>query len=174
MGQDWTDRAVEKYLAYFREMRQAYEAQSGLPLELYKATEPVCVEQTFSTLAGLSMTGATFLSEMLHRLVWAQCLGNANHRTSVLFVRTFLEREGVPFPAYESEAGSQERFLGSLNEWIQRSQPLIRRRGEPGYAQARLEPEHRTITTRWLEENLGPQSEPLAMIGAQRLIAFFS
>ena len=144
---------------------------AGRELEMHKDTEPNCLATVFERVWALESRGPDFLGEVLHELVWGQCLGNGNHRTSVLFLRTFVGFVGIEFPSPGERA---PLFARSLDQWIGRSQALIRRRGEPGFAQARLEPKHREVTKGWVTEELADQSAALAMIGAQRLMDFIS
>lgn len=169
-----TDRAVAKFLAYFDQIKRLYQEAAGRPLEMYKNTEPKCLANVFESIWALPLTGMEFVAETVHRLSWSQCLGNGNHRTTTLFVADFLDSFGLAFPPDTGSPHAEARFERSLNQWIGRSQALIRRRGEPGYAQARLEPRHREITGEWVEEILRSQSEALAMTGPQRLMNFIS
>lgn len=169
-----TERAVAKFLAYFEEMKNLHQTTAGRPLEMYKETEPRCLEGAFEAIWAIPTTGLPFVADAIHALVWGQCLGNGNHRTTILFMRTFLESVGVEFPSYAAGPDASGRFEASMNAWTNRSQTLIRRRGQPGFAQARLEPKHREITSEWVAEMVGNQSEVLTMTGPQRLMDFIS
>lgn len=164
-----TEKAVAKFLAYFEAVKQLHVAELGKPLEMYKTTDAACLAAAFHATWMLPTRAATFVADLVNTLVWSQCLGNGNHRTTVLFVRTFLEWAGVEFPA-----SKVANFEKELHIWVNRSQALIRRRGEPGYAQARLAPRHREITGQWVDEMLPDQSGALMIMGPQRLIDFIS
>lgn len=174
MARPETERAVAKFLAYFAEVKKLHETTMGTTLEMYKDTEPTCLESVFESLWRLQTTGLAFVADAINALVWGQCLGNGNHRTTILFMRTFLESTGVPFPHYSADRDATGRFEKSMNGWTNRSQALIRRRGEPEFAQARLAPKHKEITLEWVAEMLGLQSEVLTMVGPQRLMDFIS
>lgn len=118
-------------------------------MEMYKSTDQECLTTVFNAILARPEAAAAFVAEALHLLVWGQCLGNGNHRTSVLFLRNFLRDAGVRYPQYDEASDALARFEKSMNQWTGRSQALIRRRGEPGFAQARLEPRHREITREW-------------------------
>lgn len=172
--QSATKLATEKFPGYFDVVQNLHRSTLGRALEMYKATEPDCVMQAFERIWSLEARGAAFVGKLVNELVWPQCLGNGNHRTTILFVRTFLDSASVQFPVYAAAPDADQRFEASLNAWINRSQALIRRRGEPGFAQARLAPKHREITLAWTAAELGNQSEALTIIGPQRLMDFIS
>ena len=169
-----TERAVEKFLAYFKEAKKLHLSVTGKPLEMYKSTDAGCLAEVFDGIWALAVTGPGFVAETLHRLAWGQWLGNGNHRTTLLFLGEFLSSSGIRFPPYGEEPGAEARFERDLNQWIHRSQALIRRRGEPGFAQARLEPARRKMSREGVLELLGPQSEALMMVGPQRLMKAIS
>lgn len=174
MGSPLAERGAAKFLAYFEELKKLHQAKLGRPLEMYKGTEPECLVTRFDALLESQLRGPFFVAEMIHQLAWGQCLGNGNHRTTVLFVSDFLDANLVRFPSYLGESDGDGRFEKELNRWIDRSQALVRRRGEFGYAQARLEPRHREITLEMVTEMAGAQSEALTMMGPQRLMNFIS
>lgn len=162
-------------MSYFEQVRQLYEKQAGKPLEIYKPTEPECLVQAFENIWAAPSSGIEFLVEVVHRLVYGQCLGNGNHRTTILFLQGFLDHVGFSFPHDGDRPEGAGRFEESINSWTSRSQTLIRRRGEWGFGQARLEPEHIRITREWVVQNApSDQSEVLATIGPQRLMIFIS
>lgn len=165
---------MAKFLAYFEEVKKLHETTVGRPIEMYKDTEPKCLEDAFESIWSLETRGLAFVADAINTLAWSRCLGNGNHRTTILFVRTFLESVGVQFPSYASEPDAPARFEKSMNAWTSRSQALIRRRGEPGFAQARLPHKHREITVEWVTEVVGDQSEALTMVGPHRLMDFIS
>ncbi|HEX9816483.1 MAG TPA: hypothetical protein VGB18_05845 [Candidatus Thermoplasmatota archaeon] len=164
-----SEKAVAKFLAYFELVKAGYLAETNAQLEMYKPTDEACLSEKFELMWASERTGAAFVAELMNVLVWGQCLGNGNHRTSTLFVRTFLEWAGVEFPS-----PTIQNFSVELDVWINRSQALIRRRGEPGFAQARLAPKHQEITEKWVNEMLAGQSAALTMVGSQRLMDFIS
>jgi hypothetical protein len=167
MAEPEIQRGVELYLAYFQEARRLHLHELGRELELYKDTEPRCVEQTLERLITSRQTGTAFIAEILHELAWSQCLGNANHRTAILFTGDFLATNlGDDFEG--------PHFAHTTDRWIISSQAIIRRRGEWGYNQAGLEDRHKEITMDWIGNTLEGQSEALMMIGPNRLLNFLS
>lgn len=169
-----TARAVDKFLACFEEVKKLHVAVLGKSLEMYKATEPACLEAALDELFASKAFGVAFVADAVNTLLWKQCLGNGNHRTTILFMRTFPESCAVAFPYYASEPDAQVRFEASMDSWTKRSQASIRRRGEPGFAQTRPAPRHKEITEEWVAQALGAQSDVLMMVGPQRLMDFIS
>lgn len=107
---------------------------------------------------------------MIHELVWAQCLENANHRTSVLLAQILVE--GVQ-PALRDDADFARCFAESFDRFADHSKKLFKRRGEFGYGQNVLKERHQANCERFVAEVWGDQSRHLEMIGAQRLMDFF-
>jgi hypothetical protein len=143
MAEPEIQRGVELYLAYFTETQNLHDRELGRPLEMYKETDPACVEAMFTRLVICPLRGADFLAELLHELAWSQCLGNGNRRTAMLFVVDFIE----------SAIGQPEQaaaFAQDVDAWVTHSQAIIRRRGEWGYAQSGLENRHREWTLAWV------------------------
>lgn len=167
MGEPEVQRGVELYLAYFREAQRLHRSELGRELEMYKDTEPRCVEQALQRLVASRRTGTGFIAEILHELAWSQCLGNANHRTAMLFLVDFVE-------TFLNSPQEAKRLAQGTNDWVIGSQAVIRRRGEWGYSQAGLEDRHRQQCDQWVRHTLGGQSEALMMSGPQRLLAFLS
>ena len=111
---------------------------------------------------------------MLHGLIWFQCLGNGNHRTSTLFLQAFAAFVGVQFPHDGEAPGAEKRFLENLTSYTDRSKTLLDRQGEWGYGTREMEQRHTGLTMQWVEEMLGNQSLDRTTIGAQRLMTFSS
>lgn len=166
--------AAEKFLEYFRSLRDAYEAETGHEIRDYKPLESDRLLQVFDDLATLKTQGLDFLAEMLHRLVWAQCLGNANHPPTILFLQGFMDQEGVAFPSLGDEVDAQEHFHNDVNRFSDVSHRILDRQSEFGFGPRQLEDQHREWSRRWLEELLGTQSRVVATVDAQRLMTFCS
>lgn len=148
--------------------------RAGTDLKEYKPTEPERLAEVFDGILAASSSGLEFLTELVHRLVWFQCLGNANHRTAILFIQVFLTRSGIAFPTFADEADAERRFREAVNRFSDGSHRLLDRQSEFGFNPARLEKEHRTQTRIWLAEMLGNQSRVETMVGPQRLMTFIS
>ncbi|HEX9817081.1 MAG TPA: hypothetical protein VGB18_08880, partial [Candidatus Thermoplasmatota archaeon] len=95
--------ATEKFLAYYEFFQSVELAEKGKPLQEYQPTDPERLMETFSNIFASKLSGLDFIAFVLHHLVWRQCLGNANHRTSALFVQNFLADVGIVFPHYADE-----------------------------------------------------------------------
>ncbi len=144
-----TGLAVERYLLYYAEVRRIHQELSGSPLREYKPTEPDRLADVFESLWGLGVHGAPFLGEVLHRLVWSQCLGNANHRTAILFLEAFLDAAGFKFPHYADETGAPDRFRVQVERYSEWSHRRLDRQSEFGYNPRQLEEEHRRFSVAW-------------------------
>lgn len=160
------------FLKYFEKAKEIHLRETGKPLRMYKRTDERCVERVFRRALRSSATGKEFLIEFVHHSVWNQCLGNGNHRTTLLFVGGWLGSEGIRL------AEDEERFRTISNEWIDESKRLM----EPSHAAfdvgggppEKSEPIHHESVSRWLDGVLGSQSRSLTMMGPSSLKSFLS
>lgn len=130
--------------------------------------------EAFDTIWNSPSSGARFLGEILHTLVWAQCLGNANHRTTIMFLQGLMAALYVPFPWYAEEPGSAERFKTAVESFSDASHRLLDRQSEFGYSRQQLKERHKELAVKWVERQFGDQSRVETMIEPQRSMAFFS
>ncbi|MCA1819547.1 MAG: hypothetical protein LC620_05780 [Halobacteriales archaeon] len=168
------ERAAARFLGYFEQAKLLHESQHGEPLRFYKDTEPECLVSVFERLLYSDSRETAFVGEILHSLVWAQCLGNANHRTTMLFLQAFLARFGIALPSYAQEPDAAHRFQKDLDDWMTRSHAILDQRGKHAAGQARLAPAHQETASAWLQKMLGTQSIALMTMGPQRLMTFIS
>lgn len=174
MEQGAGKRLASKLLEYYERVQSAHVEFTGRRLQEYKPTEPERLAEVFAEILKSKMAGREFLAEVLHRLIWSQCLGNGNHRTSTLFLQAFAAYAGIRFP-YDADApGGEKRFLEQLTRYTDRSKRLLDRQGEWGYGPHEMEKRHAGLTLQWVEEMSGPQSLDRTTIGAQRLMTFSS
>lgn len=169
-----TTAAVEKFLDYYEESRRLHRTLTGTPLREYKPTEPERLAEVFESLWSLEMTGVEFIGEVLHRLVWSQCLGNANHRTTILFLQAFLDSATLSLPSYAEEPNSDSRFRAAVNHFSDASHRILDRQSEFGYGPRQLERQHQDLTRRWITQQMGDQSRVAMTTGPQRLMTFCS
>jgi hypothetical protein len=167
-------RAAAKFLVYYEEAKRLHLERAGAPLKEYKPTEPDRLAAVFDGILRGPQTGLDFLGNLLHRIVWAQCLGNANHRTAILFVQAFLDSAGLRLPYYADEPNAPARFHGSVDRFTDLSHRLLDRQSEFGFGPEQLETQHRDWSRRWVAEELGNQSRVAMTMGPQRLRTFLS
>lgn len=173
MALDVAGKAVAKFLEYYREIQRIHLESTGKKLKGYKPTEPDRLGAVFEAVLALESDGLERLTEFLHRVIWSQCLGNGNHRTTVLFLQAFLDSFGVRLPhTVDDPPGSD--FRSRLNRFTEVSHEYLDRQNEWGYGPREFETRHREHCRRWLDEMLGPQSALVATIGPQRLMTFLS
>lgn len=165
--------AAKKFLAYYGAIKEAVLATTGKPLKEYQPTDPARLEEAFRIILESPLTGKEFIGQLAHELIWRQCLGNANHRTTFLFVQAFLVDVGVEFPHYASSS-DDTRYRNELSAFTDRSKDSLDRQNEWGYGPKEFERRHRGHTAQLMDSLLGPQSFDWAMIGAQRLMVFIS
>lgn len=87
------DGLADAYLLLFDSLREK-AAAAGHPIEDYKPTDRACLRIVFSWLLNHDETGFEFAVDLVHELVWAQCLANGNHRTAFVFLEGLLEAAG--------------------------------------------------------------------------------
>lgn len=99
---------------------------------MYQPTAPDRLADVFEGLFSSALRGQDFVAEVLHELIWHQTLGNANHRTTILFVQSFLDREAVHLPHYATDADADVRFQAQINTFSIRPHENIDRQNERG------------------------------------------
>jgi hypothetical protein len=167
--------AARRFLIYFEEVCRIHLEDTGSALKTYKPTEPERLEAVFQDLLNSRPTGVEFLVELLHTLVWSQCLGNANHRTTVLFLQSTLHLQGISLPHYSNEVGASDRWGVAVNNFSDLSHRILDAQGEWGYGREQLRTQHRALCAEWLTANLGDdQSLVATTIEPQRFIAALS
>ncbi len=167
-------RAAAHFLEYFERAKQIHLKQTGSPLKMYQPTAPDRLADVFEGLFSSALRGQDFVADVLHEIIWNQTLGNANHRTTILFVQSFLDREAVPLPHYMADADADMRFQGQINKFSIRSHENIDRQNEWGYGPKEFKNRHRWLCQQWLGEVLGSQSCVSMTVGPQRLMDFSS
>ncbi len=130
--------------------------------------------ETFDRFWASQNRGTALLGELLHSLVWSQCLGNANHRTTLLFLEGILTSLGIVFPHYADEDDSDTRFKAAIESYSDSSHRLLDRQSEFGYNPVQLKQRHHELSEKWMNRQIGDQSRVETMIDPQRLMAFFS
>ena len=172
-------KAADKFLDYFREAEALHWQEFDGPLPLYKDTSKASVQKVFRRLLASELTGAAYAAELVHLPILAQCLGNANHRTTEMFVWNVLTSAGVRVPHHAGDAKSAQRVADATNRWHVESKTVI---GEHDFHRALDESymplkkaQHRAGAGRWVPEIVGAnQSSVLIMVGPHSLKKFLS
>lgn len=162
--------AVSVYLEVFEEVKRLVATETGKALGWYKPTEPERLQAVFGLALRDRARGMSFLSSVLHRLIWEQCLENGNHRTATVFLTGFLGAQGVRVPQKLGAAALRE-FRDTTNEWFRVSKRLLDAK-EQMLQVEKAKREHRQRSHAWLTQVVGNQSIRLAMVGPKSLMAF--
>lgn len=137
----------------------------------YDYLGPDCLEAVAERLPASPLRGPDYAAEVVHEVIWSQCFGDGNHRTSVAVIQAVLLADGVPFPAT-----SKDQFLASTSQFIDRSHAYADLNRLP-YTPAqrnRFKEKQRALVAEWLSENAPTQVGSLAMIGSHSLRTFSS
>lgn len=166
MGEAARDLAAA-YLLLFEGLRKEAEA-AGHPIQDYKPTDRACVHTVFAWLLASDHRGFGFLVDVVHELVWGQCLANANHRTAFLLTEGLLEQAGI-----ENNSEWRARTADAFDRFADASKRVFEKRLEFGYGAGKLKEHHREATVRFLETLGLRQSRHVATIGPHSLRSAF-
>lgn len=168
------ESAAAKFLAYYEVVKALHAGVTGKPLAEYQPTDRARLVDAMQESLASGLQGREFVAEVLHLLVWRQCLGNGNHRTTFLFVQNFLSHLGVRFPHYSADPNAEMRLRSDISRYTERSKDYLERQNEFGYGPKEFENRHRGMARQMLDELIGPQSFDWTTVGPQRLSDFIS
>jgi hypothetical protein len=173
MTGDWelANRGRAKILAYFQELMTLHAQTHGSEPRMHKETEPACVQGVLFRALASENSGGAFVGELTSSLVWKQCLGNLNHRTTELFVTGFLIDSGVPVVR-------DAEIIREITETWHAESKRIMRSQESAFdvfgASDRQRKQHAEAAAQWVVAMAPDQSDRLAKIGPNSLRSFLS
>lgn len=167
-------KAKRKFLAYLREAEALHWQEFDRPLPLYQPTSGACVQRVFERLLRSPFRGEEYVVELVHLSILAQCLGNANHRTTAMFVVQMLEHAGLRVPH-----GSRDEVREYTDSWHAASKELLSEHDQRRAFDESYRPDwkarHRAAAREWVRRAVGPgQSSVLMNVGPHSLKNFLS